>query len=116
MKPELEQQLKDKYPGLYNDTLWGFECGDGWYKLIDELSSCIVSYKQDVIADQVKEKFGQLRFYTNYSDRYIDGMITLAEHMSARICEQCGSEGKMRGGGWIVTLCDKHAKELDDES
>ena len=114
MSPEHEQQLKDKYPTLFTNTLWGFECGDGWYTLIDELSSCIVAYKHDVVADQVKEKFGQLRFYITGGDRYIDGMITLAEHMSARVCEQCGKPGQMRGAGWIVTLCDKHAKDLDD--
>jgi hypothetical protein len=40
-------------------------------------------------------------------------MIAMAESMSYRICEECGDRGKMRGGGWVRTLCDKHAAKYD---
>jgi len=64
-----------------------------------------------VVAVQVKEKYGTLRFYYNGGDDKIDGMVAMAEIMSARVCETCGSPGKLRKGGWIRTLCDHHAKE-----
>jgi len=42
-------------------------------------------------------------------------MIHLAEHMSYKTCEQCGDTKttKMRGTGWLITLCDECAHKLD---
>ena len=54
---------------------WGFSCGDGWYLLIDRLCSSLQwdtdtnKYPQ-VVATQVKEKYGTLRFY--YTLDYIE--------------------------------------------
>ena len=49
------------------------------------------------MADQVKEKFGTLRFYYTGGDDRIDGMVRMAESMSAVTCETCGAPGKLRG-------------------
>jgi len=47
VREELDEKLVATYPELYRDrngdmkeTLmcWGFECGDGWYQIIDTLS------------------------------------------------------------------------------
>ena len=62
-----------------------------------------------VTLDQVKEKFGTLRFYYTGGDDAIDGMVAMAEAMSGVTCEECGSPGKRVGGGWITTLCEAHA-------
>jgi hypothetical protein len=64
-----------------------------------------------VVATQIKEKFGTLRFYYFGGDDYCHGVESMAESMSAVTCEVCGSPGKLRNGGWIRTLCDEHAKE-----
>jgi len=46
MSPELDEKLVKKYPKIFADRYgdmrttcmcWGFECGDGWYWLIDSL-------------------------------------------------------------------------------
>ena len=63
-----------------------------------------------VTLDQVKEKFGTLRFYYTGGDEYISGMVTMAEAMSGVTCEECGDPGERRGGGWIYTACDLHTK------
>jgi hypothetical protein len=63
-----------------------------------------------VTLDQVKEKFGTLRFYYSGGDDSIDGMVRMAESMSAVTCEECGIPGRIRHGGWISTLCDEHAR------
>lgn len=67
-----------------------------------------------VVADQVKEKFGTLRFYISGGDEYIHGLVSMAESMSAVTCEECGSPGHRRDGGWIRTLCDKHENEYQE--
>lgn len=65
-----------------------------------------------VVVDQVKEKFGTLRFYwhgENLSEREggeVDGAVSLAERMSSIICEYCGNKGKLCDGGWLTTHCD----------
>jgi hypothetical protein len=60
---------------------------------------------------QVKEKYGTLRLYTNYVDDYIDGVVNMAESMSAHTCEICGVPGKITGISWYHTLCRRCAKE-----
>lgn len=199
MKTELQQKLLTKYPEFFQKELpiysgdstkeilentekllnqkemvipiqFGFECGDGWYMLLDELMSEIQNYlkyknesldrafkhkilwdfqrwlrfnsgKQhswkntlaewiykkalkgkpnvSVQIDQVKEKFGGLRFYYSGGDKEIAGMVRLAESLSYKICETCGSTqhvGQTRG--WIYTICQsclkntKGAKDL----
>lgn len=112
MSPELEKQLLEKYPKLFTDTpFWGADCGDGWYDLLDNLCGAIASYGNvdDVKIDQIKEKFGTLRFYVTGGDRMVDGMIWMAEHMSGYICETCGKRGKQRNAPWLYTACDEHA-------
>ena len=63
---------------------------------------------EQVVATQIKEKFGKLRFYLSREDDVMHGMVTLAEYMSAHTCEICGERGKTRDGSWYVTLCDMH--------
>jgi hypothetical protein len=132
MKQELDKLLCEKYPKMMVNRLkpmqetcmcWGFECGDGWFNILDQLMSNIQhhidwnnqnfdkgykQYKQvaQVTLDQVKEKFGTLRFYYTGGDDIIDGMVRMAESMSGCTCEECGNIGKSRGGGWIHTYCD----------
>lgn len=66
---------------------------------------------------QVKEKFGTLRFYVDYTTDRVDNYIEFAERMSAKTCEVCGNPGTMRSTRWLKVLCDEHYKqynELDD--
>lgn len=68
-----------------------------------------------VVAVQVKEKFGTLSFYTEGGDDYTRGVESLAESMSAVTCEICGSPGKIRGSSWLYTACDQHTDEQDKQ-
>ncbi len=53
---------------------YGFECSGGWYELIRECCRKITGkYEEsgrpiDFIPEQIKEKFGTLRFYYSYAD------------------------------------------------
>jgi hypothetical protein len=68
---------------------------------------------------QIKEKFGGLRFYYQGGDDEISGMVRMAEAWAYHSCETCGNKGERRSGGWIRTLCDFHenlyqARKNDD--
>lgn len=95
---------------------WGFSCGDGWFDLIDTLCDQIQRHidhagVQQVEATQVKEKFGSLNFYYAGGDALIDGMVSTAEAVSERICEECGAPGQLLSSpdGWLMTRCQTHA-------
>ena len=88
-----------------------------------------------VVADQVKEKFGTLRFYHHleydesntslvktkkypeldainkrYAD-YFDGIVHFADIASGRTCEVSGAEGQMHSRrGWFKVLSKEVAK------
>ena len=67
-----------------------------------------VAYKTVPRAQQVKEKFGTLRFYTTVANERQDAAIAFAESLSGHICEVCGDRGRRRSTGWIQTLCNTH--------
>ena len=65
--------------------------------------------------DQVKEKYGSLRFYASgYTDKQRN-YIHFAECMSTVTCEVCGAPGETYTDGWHETLCETHAKETGHE-
>lgn len=57
-------------------------------------------------ASQVKEKYGELRFYMTSATDEMYELIDEAEEKSRYICETCGAPGSTRGTGWLTTLCD----------
>ena len=61
-----------------------------------------------VNVQQIKEKFGTLRFYASGGNTTTSGMISMADALSEMTCEECGAPGKRRQGSWIRTLCDQH--------
>lgn len=102
----------------YPFELFGVECGEGWNKLIQPLFDYIENYNQDKAKDeqikilQVKEKFGSLRFYTNFTTSELNKMEEDAEDKSYHTCEICGStENIGHTIGWITTLCHNCVKE-----
>lgn len=57
-------------------------------------------------AAQVKEKFGGLRFYMTSANDEIRELVSEAEALSYKTCEECGEPGEERDTRWIRTLCD----------
>lgn len=133
MTKELELQLVEKYPKILQDyggdmkktcMHWGMECGDGWYDLLDGLLAKLdyisTASGVQVIADQIKEKFGTLRFYYHEvrTDSapllvydIIDDIVSIAEKRSASICEKTGKAGVLCSRfGYLGTLCKKEAE------
>lgn len=102
---------------------FGFECFDGWFDIIWDMSEKIEKElegedKQTRIKQrlkdeppfqivQVKEKMGTLRVYANRETKAISEIIKEAEEKSEMICEKCGRPGRINNDkGWMVVQCD----------
>ena len=118
---EFEQRMKERFPKMFSQPYGGFAVGPGWWPIIESLCGNVQHYLNwknkesevvaQVVVEQIKEKFGGLRFYYNGGDDTIDGMVRMAESWASNACEECGVPGQSRGGGWIKTLCDEHDAE-----
>lgn len=138
MDKNLELQLVKKYPKILRDyggdakqtcMAWGIDCQNGWYDLLDKSMEkiqyfCDLCSKEgrevQVVANQVKEKLGTLRFYVsteganNIENAIIDDIVADAEDRSQYICEVTGKHAVLcHKGGWLKTLCREQARELD---
>jgi hypothetical protein len=102
--------------------VFGFECDDGWYELIDALCRNIqfhINFNNVTRKDlhfkvkQVKEKYGTLRFYYSGGDDIIYELTSSTEELSGHVCEVCGKKGCIsEKKGWFKTLCLKCNKKL----
>ena len=117
MSPLLDGLLCKRYPEIFKmrhapmtetAMCWGFECGDGWFELIDCLCASIMDNPPPPVAVQVKEKFGGLRFYVDSASETVWGLIEMAEAFSFRVCEICGALGKRTDGHYIRVRCPIH--------
>lgn len=116
-------------PNLFRDVgksaqetclYFGIECGNGWFKLIDELSRKLEALNlPDLKALQVKSKFATLEFYTEGGDEESEKLIEEARKLSTTTCEYCGKTAKLRyADGWYSTVCDECCEKngLKEES
>lgn len=138
-------KLFSDYGGDVKDTCmaFGFECGDGWCNLIEALCRSIQEHCDFInrmhphrqfqpVAVQVKEKYGSLRFYLDfhYAEKldesemvkvretciFIDGMVSMAEAMSERVCSQCGGTFTLdRDQPFPHSICDACETARADE-
>ncbi|MGF0337944.1 antitoxin Xre/MbcA/ParS toxin-binding domain-containing protein [Ectopseudomonas toyotomiensis] len=122
MNEQLESYLCSRYPKLLPaegpgcHALFGFECSDGWFALIYAACELIQAHSnrdsEQVVASQVKEKFGGLRFYYYGGDDYIEAVVDLVERLSESICELCGAPGLIReSNGWLNARCEAHERQ-----
>ena len=112
------KHLETTYPQMFAGQYGGIECAAGWWPIIASLCASIqhhIDWKNQqsqpvpqVTVTQIKEKFGGLRFYYDGGDEYISGLVTMAAGWASHACEECGSQGVLRHGGWLKTLCNTH--------
>jgi hypothetical protein len=101
-------RFERNYPDLFaREYFCGFEIGEGWEEIVDKACEQLW-FIEDIEIMQVKEKFGGLRIYTNWTTDEVDNIINQAEWEASKTCEACGSVENVstEGKGWISTLCD----------
>ena len=97
---------------------WGIECPKGWYHILDQLCTVLEflnmeftkNYGIAIIADQVKEKFGTLRFYFTIRNVNNDGVVSdltdeLPQDKENQLCIV---------KGYLEMLADKYISEAED--
>lgn len=126
MTPENTSTLLTAYPLLYRNLRdQRFECGDGWFDLVWQVSADIEAAAQLEgilkISEAwpsvgiLKQKFGTLRvqFHGRVSDA-TEAVATKAYEQSIVTCELCGApaqcDSERKLARWIETLCDKCRK------
>jgi len=130
MEKRLQSKLFRKYPAIFKLVKnkkepigqWGIECGTGWFWLIDNLCHLIQRHinnnrhlkTSQMEVTQIKNKFGELRFYNTGNDKSIERYINIFSYLSRNICEQCGSTQDVAQNkhGWILTLCKDCRKKV----
>lgn len=146
----LAREQKERW-GVIRDTFsaFGMQVGDGWYQLLYDLCAEITAVYQaegkpaDIVVEQVKEKFGVLRFYYHHESqpiathgldgladgpslgmgpgeselsRRVSDIVSRYETLSGQVCEICGKPGSRRTHrGNVRTLCQEHDKTLPGE-
>lgn len=126
MNKDLTELLWNSFPRLYRGRFlsiqeslipFGFDCGDGWFQIIWDLS--VELDKLGCQATQVKEKYGGLRFYygnpPNVSYTITDKLVTEAEKKAAVTCEITGKPGRLVSHhGWYMVRCQEEIDKLDE--
>ena len=98
---------------------WGrwISCGPGWYPLVIKTHKMLDYLMPGYEIHQVKEKYGQLRFYWGEPpDTKVDPLVREiayaveheSEFTSGYVCDQCGDPARNRcHNHWYRTVCTK---------
>lgn len=139
MRSDLQNYLIKKFPKLYTECSdqhpfkqYGFECDDGWFRLILWLSRYLQDYidqqntwskkypeqylpVKQIKVVQVKEKFATLRFYVEGGNERTQAVISFVEYVSGYICERSGRTDDIvvNSNGWNKTQHISFAKSGD---
>ena len=103
MDSQLENKLYERFPDLYREKTaplesskmaWGVQCGDGWYKLIYELSTKIAKIATEgeyspAISQISRHEDGTLYVDVRNVTPPIADIITTAREASRLTCERC---------------------------
>jgi len=117
---------------------WFNEIPRGWgnlcYMYLNRLTHLLDAYerynvKEHLMIEQVKEKFGSLRFYYDFLPweeneieppewffEKFNNVVASFEDMTAYVCYNCGTvENLETYGGWIHTACPECEQKREEE-
>ena len=137
---EINRGLIDKFPFLIPRNIWTDELIDdydytytlldempiGWYKafgvtMCEELAEKLkkADFLYDYRVVEIKEKYGELRWYDNGVPKKIYGevskIIDKYTELSRRTCVKCGNPATKISKGWISPWCDRCASHIKNK-
>lgn len=72
-------------------------------------SDKIIPYLEGYRITEIKEKWGELRWYDNGAPTSVHNVISKYEKLSRFVCIDCGKEAKYLSNGWISPFCEECA-------
>jgi len=131
MSPEKDTAIFLRWPQWFanrgNTKLslmkWGFECDDGWFKIIWDLFERLEPLVAESAAEgpfeviQIKQKMGGLRVHLSRENEAIEDAIRMACETSVITCERCGEPGVLDcENGWYQTLCTSCRAQIQNQA
>lgn len=117
---KFSDRMHERFPKMFEGKYGGFAVGPGWWTMLETLCETIQNHIDQskgqcsqVVIEQIKEKFGTLRFYYSGGDDFVSGAVYLVENLTNHSCEECGAPGHRVSGGWVKTLCEFHIAERE---
>jgi hypothetical protein len=104
--PDNLSRIKHKYPKQFSAAMISCDWPDGWHQIVLAACEAESAVHQDLMWIQIKEKFGELRMYSNL-DETLES-VALAVEKSKTTCMSCGSPGvkAFSPRAWRVVLCE----------
>lgn len=65
---------------------------------------------------QIKEKYGELRWYDNGAPEEVNKIVEKYEYISRCTCIECGAPAKYFTQGWYSPYCEKHIGSAKDNA
>lgn len=112
------------YPWLdggYDETWldcmpYGWKKRFGW-DLVHDIHAYLKKHNiKDYHIDQVKEKWGELRWYDNLGSDFYENVFKKYEQLSRETCVECGAPATLRSMGWICPYCTSCAHEISSKN
>lgn len=97
---------KDRLAGRFPGLSCSLDFGPGWHDIMYAAAEWAEEVGGQFRLSYGKEKFGVLSLFPDDVPDELPRLDSLAERLSACICEDCGAPGRRRPGGWIRTMCD----------
>lgn len=123
------EEFMSRFPILFQERkksmqetcmCWGIECPKGWWHILDQLCTVLEFHNMEfkdkygiaIVADQVKEKFGTLRFYYTVRNVDKDGVVVEACAEDTRVADE---ENRRRiSMDYLELLADQVIEEAEN--
>ena len=123
MYPFLElRDIWDNPSPQGNLDTWLDDMPGGWRvafgnKMCEEIKQALIVEGDEKLLNeyrllQIKEKFGTLRWYTNWTTNEIEDIVHKYEDLSWNTCIECGKPSKYHSIGWIAPYCEECANKI----
>jgi hypothetical protein len=121
MTVEFEEKFRKYLADATTEAVpWVPPVGAGWHSMIvaalEQIDALVGGDASKFQVDQIKEKFGTLRFHCRVEDDALrDAILKIIDDIetrSASMCERCGAPAQVHQyAGWLGCLCPEHAMQ-----
>lgn len=130
------EEFMSRFPILFQERkksmqetcmCWGIECPKGWWHILEQLCTVlefhnmefVKNYNLAIVADQVKEKFGTLRFYFSIRTVDDDGVVIdkvdeNGDLVSDKLTHRLDENTHRIAADYLEMLADKYISEAED--